>query len=366
MPSQRVLQGIGNGVLLCTAILAVAWFWTPAAESLLSIESGSAQVLFRERACDLHPDASVLVLGNSLAGEGFLVNRFNQNAEGRFALNLAVPSAHWFLLEQMAVMANDKGLRPRTILLMTAPEHFSERLDFDFLENDLTLAKPMLGAADILRLHGHTATPLRYVDYAPLLLLRPMLYRGEIRSLLLAPRRHLEGVKQLEAHLAAMRGDLPQAENGNTFSACDVGSFDTLEARVLEMRRTGHPQLGDYERVLAGFRARAGIPMAVDPRELRRFRRVLQVLRGMAPHVVVAPAPYYDPDYRQYPQSFREAMAAAIAQTVRDVPGATLLAPIDTACDDFMDTAHFNRKGAERFTDEVIRAIAKTEAADGL
>lgn len=366
MANRHAPGWISNCALLAAAIAVVAWFWSPAAKTLVSIDSGSAQVLFRQRLCELHPSASVLVLGNSLAGEGFLVNEFNGKARSHFALNLGVPSAHWFLLERLAVMAREHGLRPATIVLMTAPELFSERKDFDFLENDLALAKPILSALDLERLAGHVTTPLRYANYAPLLLLRPMLYRGELRSAILSPSTHRRQAEQLHAHLARMRADEPMVENGNTFSVCDAGSLNTLSERMPALRASAAPRLAEFERILAGFRARAGVPMAVDARELRRFRSLLLILRQMAPQVIVAQAPYYDPDFAQYPAAFREQMRQAIADTVRDVPSAELARPMETDCTDFMDTVHFNRKGAARFTGSMLGMIEGADRAHGL
>ena len=366
MAKRHALGWISNLALLAATVAVVSWFWGPAAEGLVSIDSGSAQVLFRQRLCELHPEANVLLLGNSLAGEGFLVNQFNGEAHQHFALNLGVPSAHWFLLERMAVMARENGLRPAAIVLMTAPELFSERKDFDFLENDLSLAKPLLSATDLERLAAHVSTPLRYANYAPLLLLRPMLYHGELRSAILSPSLHRQQAERLREHLGQMRVDEPMVENDNTFSVCDAGSLKTLNERMSALRASAHPRLGELERVLAGLEARAGVPMAVDARELRRFRRVLQLLREMAPQVIVAPAPYYDPDYAQYPAAFRKEMVLAIAAIVGDVPGAELARPLETDCTDFMDTVHFNRKGAARFTDSILRAIEGAGPANGL
>ncbi len=355
-----------NLALLAACLAGVAWFWGPAATGLISIESGSAQVLFRKRLCELHPNANVLVFGNSLAGEGFLVNAFNANARRHFALNLGVPSAHWFLIDRMAAMAREQGLRPDAIILLAAPEMFSERKDFDFLENDLALAKPILTAADLGRLRAHVSTPLVYADYASPVLLRPMLYGGELRSAILSPLAHRRQAEALRAHLAGMRTGEPMAENGNSFSVCDAAPLRTLAERMPALRASAHPQLGEFERVLAGLNARAGVPMAVDAWELRRFRRVLGLLREMAPRVIVASAVYYDPDYAQYPAAFRLALERAIATTVNETPGAELLPALPTDCTDFMDTVHFNHKGAARFTGSILQAIEGADLSDGL
>lgn len=366
MAKRHAFGWISNLVLPAVCLATVAWFWTPAATGLISIDSGSAQVLFRKRLCELHPNANVLMFGNSLAGEGFLVNAFNRKAREHFALNLGVPSAHWFLLERIAAMARERGQRPAVIVLLAAPELFSERKDFDFLENDLALAKPILAFSDLQRLGGHVSSPLDYAGYAPPVLLRPMLYSGELRSAILSPALHRLQVDALRAHLAAMRAGEPMAENGNAFSVCDAGPLATLAGRMPALRAGAAPRLGDLERVLAGFNARAGVPMAVDSRELRRFRRLLDLLRAMAPRVIVAPASYYDPDFTQYPAAFREEMRRAIAATVSEVPGSEVAPPLETDCTDFMDTVHFNRKGAARFTDSILQAIEGASHADGL
>ena len=365
--AKRLVPGwILNLALAAACVAAVAWFWSPAATELISIDSGSAQVLFRKKLCELHPKANVLVFGNSLAGEGFLANAFNKNAREHFALNLGVPSAHWFLLERMAAMAHEQGLRPAVIVLMTAPEHFSERRDFDFLANDLALAKPILTLSDFERLGGQVPTPLDYANHAPPMLLRPMLYSGELRSAMLSPAAHRRQTDALRASLAAVRADEPMVENGNPFTVCEAGPLGTLAERMPALRASATPNLGDYDRVLAGYNARAGVPMAVDARELRRFRRVLRILRAMAPRVIVAPAVYFDPDFTQSPAAFRAEMTRAHAAAAREIPGVELAPALATDCADFMDTVHFNRKGAARFTDSILEAIEGTGHADGL
>ena len=366
MAKRHALGWIWNLALLAACLAGVAWFWSPSAAVLISIDSGSAQVLFRKRLCELHPKANVLVFGNSIAGEGFLVNAFNEKARSHFALNLGVPSAHWFLLERMATMARDQGLRPAVVILLTAPEHFSERTDFDFLENDLALAKPILSAKDLERLGAHVSTSLNYANYAAPVLLRPMLYSGELRSAILSPSAHRRQAEALQTHLVKMRADEPMAENGNTFSACDATPLSTLAERMPALRAAADPRLGELERVLAGLNARVGIPMAVDARELRRFRRVLLLLREMTPRVIVAPASYYDPGFTQYPPPFRREIRDAIAAIVSETPGTELAPSLNTDCTDFMDTVHFNRKGAGRFTESILEAIEGAGHADGV
>ncbi|MCC6264532.1 MAG: hypothetical protein IT169_13220 [Bryobacterales bacterium] len=364
--AKRLVPGwILNLALGAACLAAVAWFWSPAAAALISIDSGSAQVLLRKRLCELHPKANVLVLGNSLAGEGFLVNAFNAKARQHFALNLGVPSAHWFLLERMAAMAREEGMRPAVIVLMTAPEHFSERKDFDFLANDLALAKPILTLSDFERLGAQVSTPLDYANHAPPMLLRPMLYSGELRGAMLSPTAHRRQMETLRTRLATMRADEPMVENGNAFTVCDAGPLGTLAERAPALRASAVPNLADYERILAGYNARAGVPMAVDTRDLRRFRRLLRILRAMAPRVIVAPAVAYDPEFTQYPAAFRAEMARAHAAAAREVPGVELAPTLATDCTDFMDTVHFNRKGAARFTGSILEAVEGLKVIEG-
>ena len=77
-----------------------------------------------------------------------------------------------------------------------------------------------------------------------------------------------------------------------------------LAGREVERVRSNGPasNLQDYARVEAGYRVRAHYPLAIDPFEAERFRRVLGGNRvSAAPDVYVAAAPFYDPGFRSVP-----------------------------------------------------------------
>src|SRR3954452_4356480 len=95
------------GLTLFTAALAGAagLFYFGGYRALLSNRSASLQVELARAQSRAHPDASVVVLGNSTAAEGFLPQWFNTHSGGPKALNLGIASGSMFLFERILLMS---------------------------------------------------------------------------------------------------------------------------------------------------------------------------------------------------------------------------------------------------------------------
>ena len=108
--------GLASFTLLVCASLY--FFYFRGYVDVLSGDSSSFLVELARRQMRVHPEADLLVLGNSTAAEGFLVNYFNAHAPGHTALNLGIPSGNVLLFDRMTAMAVREGIRPRSIVLM--------------------------------------------------------------------------------------------------------------------------------------------------------------------------------------------------------------------------------------------------------
>ena len=110
---------------------------------LLSGDSASFTVEWVLAQARIHPEASVVVLGNSTAAEGFRPNWFKSHGSGAVALDLGVPSGWIYLWQRMLEAADQRGVHPRAVVVMLTPEIISET-DFDFLLNDLAMLKTVV------------------------------------------------------------------------------------------------------------------------------------------------------------------------------------------------------------------------------
>ena len=342
--------------LFLSAVAGIAFlFYFGGFNSLLSNQSASLPVEVGRAQSRAHPDASIVVLGNSTAAEDFLAQWFNARSPDEKALNLGVPSGHLYLFERMLALAMRQGVRPRKIVLMTTPEVLSLRPDFDFLMNDLTLLKTEIDAGDFLRLREHTRDPGGYVEYASHVAVRPVLYRAELRDFIVHPRQRLEEAAAVRRWLAGFDRQTPMNEPTNSFSVCDAGPLPELKETIAGLRRQGRDALAaDAERVQAGYAVRVHQPLKVDAFETVRFHRLLEKLSAVAP-VYLAAAPFYDPDFDQYPQDYRASAAQTVHAVAAQIPGVAVLPDFAADCSLFFDTVHLNRKGGEQFT-EYLRA----------
>jgi len=352
MPARGTSWYVGL-VLFVAALASLAGlFYFGGFTRLLSDQSSSFQVELGRTQSRAHRDATVVVLGNSTAAEGFRANFFHTRSAGVVALNLAVPSGHIYLFERMLAIAQREGVRPRTVVLMLTPEMLSLRKDFDFLLNDLTILKTEIDSSDFVRLASHTADPRHYARYASPVAVRPVLYRAEMRDLLAHPRERIENAERLQEWLAGFGPQSEMLETNNTFSVCDAGKLSKLEATVKQMRRENSPPgLPDLERVLAGYAARVHQPLAIDPFEAKRFEHMLRALASTGAKVYLVEAPYYDPEFDQYSAGFRTAAHQAFERAAAAVPGVSLLPAFSADCSMMLDTVHLNRKGGEQFTE---------------
>jgi hypothetical protein len=342
--------------LFLSAVAGIAFlFYFGGFNSLLSNQSASLPVEVGRAQSHAHPDASIVVLGNSTAAEDFLAQWFNARSPDEKALNLGVPSGHLYLFERMLAVAMRQGVRPRKIILITTPEVLSLRPDFDFLMNDLTLLKTEIDSGDFVRLRGHTRGTGGYVEYASHLAVRPVLYRAELRDFFVHPRQRVEEAAAVRRWLAGFDRQTPMNEPSNSFSVCEAGPLSELKETIAGLRRQGRDALAaDDARVLAGYAVRVHQPLKVDAFETVRFRRVLEKLRAVAP-VYLAAAPFYDPEFEQYPRDYRDSSSQTIRRVAAQVPGVTVVPDFAADCGVFFDTVHLNRKGGEQFT-EYLRA----------
>ncbi len=350
MPTRGISWYLGGALFLC-ASAALAWlFYFGGFNLLVADGSSSLQIELARTQSRAHRDASVLVLGNSTAAEGFRANFFNARSQDAIALNLAIPSGHIYLFERMLSIAQREGVRPRVIVLMVTPETLSLRSDFDFLLNDLTMLKTELDSTDFARLAAHAPDPLRYTRYAAPVAFRPVLYRADLRDLFAHPHRRMESAERVRHWLSDFGPKSEMLETNNEFSVCEAGPLEALDSTLRRMRQSRDPHLADMERVHTAYAARSHQPLVIDPSEARRFEHLLRTLAAVA-KVYLVEAPYYDPGYDQYPSGFREAAHRAFEKAVAAIAGVNLLPPFPVDCGMMLDTVHLNRKGGEQFTE---------------
>ncbi|MEQ1885672.1 MAG: hypothetical protein ABL967_11475 [Bryobacteraceae bacterium] len=325
--------------------------------SILSGDSSSFLIELARTQAGNHRDADVLVLGNSTAAEGFLVNYFNAHAPGHTALNLGVPSGNVILFDRMTAMAVQEGIRPRSIVLMLMPDIFSGREGFNFLRNDLTLLKTVLSAQDLATLGVYAQGPREYADLAVPVMLRPVLFRAELKDFFAHPSERLENAERIRGYLQGFHKGTPMPESDHPFAVCDAGPLDQLDATVERLRREKNSTLPDVERVRLGYNAMKNQPLAIDPFRVERIHRLLERLRDTGARVFIAEAPFFDPDFTQYSQPYRRAFHGELQGVTQTVPGVTLLPAFESDCTMMMDTLHLNRKGGELFTEHLRNRV---------
>ena len=348
---KRGVAWFGGWAVLAAFLATMVWlFYCGGFTALLSSESASLPVEVGRARSRAQRNASVIVLGNSTAGEDFRAEWFNQHSPEASAINLGVPSGHVYLFERMLSLALREGVRPRRIILTTTPDVLSLRPDFDFLLNDLTLLKTVLGMEDFGLLAAHTSGLGSYVDYASRVIIRPTLYHAELRDFLLRPRRRLAEAAVVRKYLTSFRPDTPMSEPSNSFSVCGIGPLAGLAEKVRQLEAARDPAAGNYAKVQASYAARAHKPLIVDGFETGRFRHMLRNLAAAAPVYVIA-APYYDPDFEQYPAVYRNRAEETIRKVAGGVAGVTVVPGFTADCSMFADTVHLNQRGGEQFTE---------------
>jgi hypothetical protein len=358
MVRHGITKYIGYTLVALLLIAGAALFYFGGFNYLLSNQSSSFSVELALTQSRAHRDATVIVLGNSTAAEDFHANRFNARAHGETALNLGVPAAHLYFFDRILSASIAEGVRPQTVVLIVTPEILSLRPDFDYLLNDLTMLKTELNAGDLARLASHSRDLRAYLNYASYVAARPVLFRGELRDFFAHPTERLKEAAAIRGWLASFGPRSPMTETDNSFSVCDAGPLPALSQTIARLRRQGRAaEAADVERVLPGYAARVHQPLHVDAFETRRFRRLLQRLAARSRAVFVVPAPYYDPDYDQYPLDYRRSEEQTIREVAAGIPKVKLLPPFSADCRLFFDTVHLNHLGAEQFTDYLYTRV---------
>lgn len=350
-PGHRITQRAGGLVfgLMLTAIVYL--FYLGGYRHLLVDESASFSVELKMRIMDGNRAARLLVIGNSAAAEGFRGSIYTQDTAGSAALNLGVGSAHFFAFEKLAEAAFRRGMSLESVLLVLTPESLSVRPGYDEIFNDMTLVKTELDIGDYRRLWSHRRDYAAYLSHAGHLALRPALFSGDVRDILVNLRERTRNIPIARQWLESASGNLAGLEPANDYAVCDAGPLRDLEFTLAAERRiAGSQRLAHLERVWAGHSVRVHQPLDVDSRQARRLAHLLNVLTRGVERVFVAIAPYYDPDYDAYPADYRDAFVRAVQEVTGEFPTARLLPEFRADCTLFVDTVHLNRAGGEAFT----------------
>jgi hypothetical protein len=353
-PANKVSRGqwwyAGVAALAGTAMGAAFLFYFGGFEYLLSGDSASFTVEWSLAQARVHPEASVVVLGNSTAAEGFRPNWFKTHGSGAVALNLGVPSGWIYLWQRILDSAMSMGVHPRAVVLMLTPEVVSAT-DFDYLLNDLAMLKIVLNSGDLAGVAPYARSPRQYVDYAAAVVGRPVLFRAEMRDFVTHPLGRLREAQHIHDWLHTFTPQSPMIETNNEFSVCQAGPLDELDKTMDKLRGESSPLLPDFARVQAGYAARAHQPLRIDAYKTGRLRALLAEIAARQMAVFVTEAPFWDPNLDQYPETYRRDFSSTVRQVVESVPGATLLPKLDVDCGMMLDTVHLNRKGGEIFTE---------------
>ena len=341
---------VGVAALIATTAGAAFLFYFGGFEYLLSGDSASFSVELALAQARAHPEATVVVLGNSTAAEGFRPNWFKSHASGAVALNLGVPSGWIYLWQRMLETAIGAGAHPRAVVVMLTPEVISAT-GFDYLLNDLALLKIVLDSRDLAAVAPYARTPRQYADYAIPVLARPVLFRAEMRDFVARPIRRLREAKRIHDWFRSFQQQSPMIETNNEFSVCQAGPLKELDKTVDRLRKENSPLLGDFARLQTGYAGRAHVPLRIDADKTGRLRALIEEITARHIAVYVTEAPFWDPDFDQYPEAYRRDFSSTVRQVVDSVPGATLLPKLDVDCGMMLDTVHLNRKGGEIFTE---------------
>jgi hypothetical protein len=353
-PAQRTSRGGwwygGVALLLATAALAAFIFYFHGYSYLLSGDSASFTVEWVLAEIHVHPEAKVVVLGNSTAAEGFRPNWFRSQGSGDVALNLGVPSGWIFLYQRLFETALNMGVHPKSAVVMLTPEIIGAT-EFDFLLNDLAMLKTVVDTGDLVRLAPYAPTPVKYMDYAEAVVGRPILFRAELRDFVTHPIDRLREAKHIHDWVHSFTTAAPMVETDNKFEACQAGNLRELDQTMAKLQAENSPLMPDFVRLKTGYAGRVHQPLKLDPRKMELLRQLLAEIESRHVHAFVTEAPFWDPDFDQYPESYRRELSAALRQIVASVPGATYLPKLDVDCTMMLDTVHLNRKGGEIFTE---------------
>ena len=340
----------GLALLSATAALAAFIFYFGGYSYLLSSDSASFTVEWVLAEARVHPEAKVVVLGNSTAAEGFRPNWFRSHGTGDVALNLGVPSGWIYLYQRLFETVLDTGVRPKSAVVMLTPEVIST-VGFDFLLNDLTMLKTVVDTGDLVRLAPYAPTPVKYIDYAEDVVGRPILFRAELRDFVTHPIGRLREAKHIHDWVHSFTTAAAMVETDNKFEVCQAGDLRQLDQTIAKLTAENSALLPDFARLRTGYSGRLHPDLKLEARKMELLRRLLADIEARHVHAFVTEAPFWDPDFDQYPEPYRRDFSAAVRRIVASVPGATYLPKLDVDCTMMLDTVHLNRKGGEIFTE---------------
>ncbi len=307
-----------------------------------------------------HRDATLVVLGDSTAAEGFRPNRFNREAIGEKAVNLGVPGGWLFTFHKSHRLAKKYMPGVKKVVLFLGPDNF--RAGGDRLRSDLEYNKTSLDLADADLLWDYSGSFKELCKDLFLFTFRPALFSRDMRDLVENPagraRRFTENIKWFNRKVS---DDDPLWEDTRDYSVCGTGDPEDLPARIDSLIRDGNrAEAARYKEMYDGYMIRKG-DKRPNPFFVKGLLKLLGELSSQYNKVYLLNAPVfsgfgkvYSPQYLQETEIISKAMASLFPNVIFiEIPQG-----FRDNCRNFMDVVHVNKTGAQKLTDFIVNAVA--------
>lgn len=310
-----------------------------------------------------HPEANIIVLGDSTAAVEFRTNLFNSKIKNGKAINLGMPGSWFYSHNLMQSLIKKNNKKVDTVILILGPDEFLNEGNMRVI-SDLQYHKTSISIFDAYPLFFYSDSYDFLKDNLISLIFKPILFKKDLEDAIKNPLKRMSFVKRDIIWLnRKIKTNDPLWEDDRAFNVCNLGPLNKIE-KNLEIAKKENDSTASamYSMNLAAYSGRKGIK-TINKYINKNLSYLLTNLSKNFKSVYVLNAPIYKGFQEVYPNEYLNKIISLTKQVTtqfENVHYISLEPNIENDCHNFMDVVHLNSNGGIVLTEFIANYLNKS------
>jgi len=361
---KKYLNLIQWTIFITSLLIVIFIFYLGFYKYILTDDSSSLTLENTIHVAKSHPEANIIVMGDSTAAVEFRTNLFNSIILKGKAINLGMPGS-WFYshdLMQSSVRKNNKKID--TAILILGPDEFLNEGNMR-VNSDLQYHKTSISIFDSLPLFFYSDSNEFLKENLISLIFKPFLFKKDLEDAIVHPMKRLSVVKRdiIWLNRKIKIGD-PFWEDDRSFNVCNLGPLNKIEENLEKAKKNNESTASAmYSMNLTAYSGRKKTKK-INKYIEKNLSYLVSSLSKNFRSVCIINAPIYEGFEDVYPKNYLasiDLLTKNISNKFKNVNYVTVNPKISKDCSNFMDVVHLNSKGGASFTELIASYLNKIE-----
>jgi hypothetical protein len=330
---------------------------------LLTDDSSSLTLENTIHVAKSHPEANIIVLGDSTAAVEFRTNLFNSKIINSKAINLGMPGSWFYSHNLMQSLIKKNNKKVDTVILILGPDEFLNEGNMR-VNSDLQYHKTSISIFDAYPLFFYSDSYDFLKDNLISLIFKPILFKKDLGDAIKNPVKRLSVVKRDIIWLnRKIKTNDPLWEDDRAFNVCNLGPLNRIEKNLEIVKKENDSTASAmYSMNLAAYSGRKGTK-TINKYINKNLSYLITNLSKNFKSVYVLNSPIYKGFQEVYPYSYLNnigKLTKQIANQFSNVKYITIGQAVKNDCSNFMDVVHLNSSGGAVFTEFIADYLNKS------